>query len=239
MGCGGRRPVGLTRPTGYLAGVFWQRLMKVGHRMVVTFKSIMDAMGADPEFAKRLAAHTPQPDDPKTSAEIANLCQFIGTYIVVFQDIEAKLDQIISLAIGLERWHVSQNVLSFLSHVQKIEFVQNTLQSSALADGDPIYAEWLAHFDKLVQQLKEEATRRNKIVHSLYLFDFMDIGEPPIRSKKRRKRGEVGLDQEPMDAAFIASVTSHVAELVFDLGMALVQLRHWSDKLATARRTAT
>lgn len=206
--------------------------------MVVTFKSIMEAMEADSEFAKRLAAHTPQPQDPKISAEIASLCQFIGTYVVVFQDIESKLDQIIALAIGLERWHVSQGVLSFLSHAQKIELVLSTLQSSALADGDPIHAEWLASFEKLIQRLKEEATRRNKIVHSLYLFDFMDIGGPPIRSKKRRKRGEVGLDQEPIDPAFIASATSRVAELVFDLGMALVQLRHWSDKIAAAGRTA-
>jgi hypothetical protein len=203
--------------------------------MVVTFKSLLAAMQADPEFAKRLAMPPPPDDNPVATGEVKRLFQFIGAYVVAFQDIEAKLDQIIALAIGLDRWHISNAVVALLSNAQKIDLVQGIVQSSAIADGDPFRIDWLASFDKVTKRLKEEATRRNKIVHSLYIFDFMEIGAPPIRSKRKRKRGEVDLDQEPIDTEFIASATQQVAELSFDLGMALTQLRHWYDKLASSQ----
>ncbi|MGY8678308.1 hypothetical protein Q2941_10865 [Bradyrhizobium sp. UFLA05-153] len=41
--------------------------------------------------------------EQKEKAEIERLFQFIGTYVVVFQDAESKLEQIIQLAIGLDR----------------------------------------------------------------------------------------------------------------------------------------
>jgi hypothetical protein len=202
--------------------------------MAVTFKSLLAAMEADPDFAKRLVAQPdPLDDNPAATEEMTRLFRFIGTYVVGFQDIEAKLDQIIALAIGLDRWHISHAVISYLSHAQKIDLIQNIVQSSAIADEDPFRTDWLASFEKLFQRLKQEATRRNKIVHSLYIFDFLEIGAPPIRSKRKRRRVE--LDQEAIDTAFIASATQQVAELSFDFGVALTQLRHWSEKLATAR----
>ncbi|MGY8665401.1 hypothetical protein Q3C01_23975 [Bradyrhizobium sp. UFLA05-109] len=74
---------------------------------------------------KNPSAEPPALDEKeqKEKAEIERLFQFIGTYVVVFQDAESKLNQIIQLAIGLDRWHVSHGVIRTLSNSQKIDLV--------------------------------------------------------------------------------------------------------------------
>ena len=200
--------------------------------MVVTFKKIMAAIEADPEFAKNFAARSSASDDDQESAaEIARLFQFVGRYVVLFQDIEGKLDQIILLAIGHKRWHVGQGVLLFLSNAQKIDLIHTIVKSSEIANGDPFRVDWLASFEEVIRRLKTEAARRNRIVHSLYIFDFMKIEAPQIRSKRKLKKGDVDFEQEDIDEKFIAMSISEVAELSFDIGMALTQLIHWSELL--------
>ncbi|UPJ59481.1 hypothetical protein [Bradyrhizobium sp. 192] len=109
--------------------------------------------------------------------------------------------------------------------------MQSIVHSSEIADGSPVQEEWVTSFDEVMQRLRAEVTRRNKIVHSLYIFDFMKIGYPPLRSKRTRKKTGASFDQEHVDAAYISKATSDVAILSFDAGMALVQLRHWYEKL--------
>jgi hypothetical protein len=125
--------------------------------------------------------------------------------------------------------------LAHLSNSQKIEIVQSVVHTSAIASGGKIQREWLRSFDEVIQRLRTEAMRRNRIVHSLYLFDFMEVGGPALRSKRRRTKGEIGLDQEWVGATYIGRATSEVNELSFDLGMALAQLRHWSELLGQTR----
>ncbi len=203
--------------------------------MVVTWKKLMAAIERDPAFKERAAApELPAAEDSSAKAEVVQLFQFIGAYVVVFQDIEAKLDQIIQLAIGLERWHVSHGVVALLSNGQKIDLAQSIVHSSAVASGATFQKDWVKSFDEVIQRLKAEGSRRNKIVHSLYLFDFMQAGGPALRSKRKRARGEIELDQEWVDAAYISRATGEIHELSFDLGMALTQLRHWSEMLGRA-----
>jgi hypothetical protein len=84
--------------------------------VVVTFKKLMAAMAADPEFAKQSKAPPSEsPVDPKSAAEAKSFFGFIGTYVVLFQEIEAKLDQIITMALGRERSHIGEYVASILS----------------------------------------------------------------------------------------------------------------------------
>jgi hypothetical protein len=206
--------------------------------MVVTWKKMMAAIERDPAFKDRLAnPESLTPQEAKAKTETERLFQFIGAYIVVFQDIEAKLDQIIQLAIGLERWHVSHGVIAHLSNSQKIDLVHSIVHASAIASGNTFERDWISSFDEIIYRLKGEAARHNKIVHSLYIFDFMEVGGPPLRSKSKRKRGkgEINLDQEWVDAAYISQATSEVFELSFDFGMALTQLRHWTDQLGRMR----
>ena len=167
----------------------------------------------------------------KDKAEIERLFQFIGSYVVVFQDVESKLDQIIQLAIGHDRWHVSHGVTALLSNSQKIDLVQSVVHSSAIRDGTQPREVWVESFDQIIQRLRAEATRRNKIVHSLYIFDFMKVGQPPLRSKRTRRKSGISFDRENVDTAYISMATAEVAALSFDIGMVLVQLRHWSEEL--------
>ncbi len=200
--------------------------------MVVTWKSLMAAIEQDPELRARAAERPAEnQDDPKEQAEIKRLFHFIGSYVVVFQDIDSKLDQIIQLAIGQDRWHVSHSVITLLSHSQKIDLVRAVVHSSQIADGTEHRQRWIESFDEVIKRVRAEASRRNKIVHSLYIFDFMTIGAPPLRSKRKRKSDAMSFDQQDVDASFISNATSDVAELSFDIGMALVQLRHWSEQL--------
>jgi hypothetical protein len=200
--------------------------------MVVTWKSLVDAIERDPEFKRKLEeGSTADEIDAKEKAEVERLFQFIGAYVVVFQDIESKLDQIIQLAIGLDRQHVGHGVIALLSNSQKIDLVQSIVHSSDIADESPPQEEWIDSFDEVMQRARAEATRRNKIVHSVYLFDFMKIGYPPLRSKRARKKNGPSFDQEHVDAAYLNKATTEVAALSFDVGMVLVQLRNWYEKL--------
>ena len=197
-----------------------------GNLVVVTFKNLMAAIAADREFAARLSAKPSESsEDLKNATDARKLFEFIGTYVVIFQDIEAKLDQV-------EQSHIGEYIISTLSNSQKVDFVQAIIKSSAIANGDPFRTEWLASFYELVQRLRVEGTRRNSIVHSVYILDFMEIGAPPLRSKRKRKRAAPGFDQEEIDAQFITRAISEIAELSFDVGMAFTQLVHWSEPLA-------
>jgi hypothetical protein len=200
--------------------------------MIVTWKSLVAAIEKNPEVQNAVAE---QPvldeEEQKEKAGIERLFQFIGMYVVVFQDVESKLDQIIQLAIGLDRRHVSHGVIALLSNSQKIDLVQSIVRSSEIADGSPVQEAWVTSFDEVMQRLRAEATRRNKIVHSLYILDFMKIGQPPVRSKRTRKKSGTSFDQEHVDAVYIDKATSDVAGLSFDVGMVLVQPRHWYEKL--------
>jgi hypothetical protein len=200
--------------------------------VVVTFKKLMAAIAADPELAKQAKAQPAESaEDPKSAAEVKRFFQFIGTYVVLFQEIESKLDQIITMAVGQDRSHIGGYVVSILLHSQKIDFVQAIVKSSAIPNGDPFRAEWLTSFDELIQRLRAEATRRNSIVHSVYILELMEIGGSPLRSKRKRKRGTLDFDQEEIDAEFITRAISELTELSFDVGMAFVQLVHWSELL--------
>ncbi|MGJ4890157.1 hypothetical protein ACQR1Y_18290 [Bradyrhizobium sp. HKCCYLRH3099] len=198
--------------------------------MVVTWRGLVTAIEQDPEL-KGAFTGPPVRDEKMEKAEIERLFQFIGAYVVAFQDVESKLDQIIQLAIGLDRPHVSHCVIRTLSNSQKTDLIQSVVHSSEVADGSPSQRAWLASFDEVLKRLRAEASRRNKIVHSMYIFDFMEIGCAPLRSKRTRKVGELSFDQEQVDASYINEATTEVVELSFDAGMLLVQLRHWDEKL--------
>lgn len=66
----------------------------------------------------------------------------------------------------------------------------------------------------------------------------MKIGQPPLQSKRTRRKSGTSFDQESVDAAYISRATSEVAELSFDIGMVLVQLRHWYEELGRGSRQA-
>jgi hypothetical protein len=135
--------------------------------------------------------------------------------------------------IGLDRWHVGTKVVARLSVSDKIDLLSSILFSSRLASGSDMQQKWLASFQEIVAELKSENARRNKLVHSLYLFDFIEIGHPVMRSKRTRRSGSKELDQEYIDENYAAEAAEKVAELCFDVGMVRRQLIAWENDAVT------
>jgi hypothetical protein len=105
-------------------------------RSMVTFK---DLVADNPKFEKERKESLQKLKETAKSISEAELLQafygFIGYYISAFQGIEAKLDQIILLSVGEERWHIGQSLISRISNREKIELLNTIVNSSAISDG--------------------------------------------------------------------------------------------------------
>jgi hypothetical protein len=177
---------------------------------------------------------TTRNDDSIPNEKYEQLFQFIGKYVVFFQNIEAEIDQTLLLLIGHERWHLGTKIVARLSISDKIDLLHSTVVSSELAVGTELQKAWVASFEEMMNELKSENARRNKIVHSLYLFDSLGIGLPVLRSKRTKRHDQRELDQEYIDDKLMKEAVGKVAELSFDIGMNRRQLIAW-DKSAVTR----
>ena len=110
---------------------------------------------------------------------------FIGRYLLIFQYIEDKIDQMLLLGADLNRRHVGNSFLAAMSYRQKVEALSGIVHTSKIAQGNETQAKWVKSFGRLVKRWQDEGTRRNGIVHSLHLFDFVRIGAPVLRNSMR------------------------------------------------------
>ena len=156
---------------------------------------------------------------------------FLGKYVSTFQYIKGKLDQILQLAIGQERFHVSHSILTKLSNRDKIDVIQSIVSSSKIASKN---TEWINNFNRLINRLREEGSRRNKILHSQIIFYFVEIGAPPLRSKGKTTKKGFSFDQEYLDQSSTDSILKEIATLSLDIGFAYKQFVHWHDDLNTS-----
>lgn len=189
--------------------------------------------------AKRDALAHGRQESKKDGVSIPNekyerLFQFIGKYVVFFQDIESEIDQTLLLLVGHERWHLGTKIAARLSVSDKIDLLHSTVASSELAAGTELQKSWVVSFEEVMNELKSENARRNRIVHSLYLFEPLRIGFPVLRSKRTKRHDERELDQEHIDEKLMKEAVGRVAELSFDIGMIRRQLTAW-DKSAVTR----
>ena len=86
---------------------------------------------------------------------------------------------------------------------------------------------WTEDFAALLERLRQEGRRRNGIVHSQYLFDFVEAGMPPLRSDRRIKDGVVGFEREELDSERTEAIFKELAMLAVELSQARMQLIHW------------
>jgi hypothetical protein len=208
---------------------------------MVRIKELLKAVTDNPDFQKRMAAQPVKNETAEEKAEreeLDRLYRFIGLYVIIFQQVEAELDQIILLVVGQDRWHVGQSIVTLLSNSAKIDLIQSIVKSSALSSGSEAQQEWLKSFDHVLQELRSEGAQRNKIVHSIYLFDFMKVGAPPLQSKRRKKKGELDFEQAFIDADHASKAVGRISELAFDVGMLRTQLIHWHDDVSKSKFAA-
>jgi hypothetical protein len=155
------------------------------------------------------------------------LYTFLGLYLAGFQAIEGKLDQIILLAEGHDQWAATQARLATMKNAEKISEVE-----AAVHRGDRFAAardneQWLKLFDEVVTRLTAERQRRNSTMHSQYLLEGVEDGLAALRSRRRRENGEVRFDGEALTRDRMDAILSEVAQLLWDVGQAHIQLIHW------------
>lgn len=161
-----------------------------------------------------------------TDADTDALFATIGRYVILFQWIEGVLDQILLLAWGHENWTQSQARLAKMRNFDKTAAVRDVVFNSP--DFARVHArpEWCSEFDALIQRLNDERGRRNGLVHSQYLFEFVEIGGPPMRSDRKRAEGETVFVREDLTKDAQEALLKNLAQLAMDVGFAHVQLVH-------------
>jgi hypothetical protein len=162
-----------------------------------------------------------------TDDETDRFFRFLGQYVAIFQWIEAQLDQIILLAHGHENWSNTHAKLANLRNAQKIADVKKVVTGLGPFERSKEHTDWCAHFANLIVRLRQEGRRRNDIVHSQYLFDFVEAGMPPLRSVRRKENGKVVFEQEFFDLKRMDIILEGLATLAFEVSQARIQLVHW------------
>jgi hypothetical protein len=163
-----------------------------------------------------------------TDADTEALFATIGRYVVIFQWAEAKLDQILLLGWGQEAWTSGQAKLAGMTNFEKVKATEElVLNSPDFAKIRTHHPEWCTEFESLIKRLHIERARRNSLVHSQYLFEFVDSGlGAPLRSNRRKQDGKSTFDQEHLTKAAQEKLLSDLGQLAMDVNFAYVQLIH-------------
>ncbi|TNB48207.1 hypothetical protein FF124_07675 [Martelella lutilitoris] len=143
----------------------------------------------------------------------------VGTYVIVFQAVESKIEEIIQIWCGLDKFERTKRKLARLTTAEKISklsmlFLKTPENRRALErEGYPTY------FADLVARLEQARLDRNRLVHSHYLFDFMRFGGPIIQADHRK--GPVSFSEEEQQR-----LTTSISQLYIEVGRAHRQAIH-------------
>jgi hypothetical protein len=171
-------------------------------------------------------AQTPISASSWTDSDTEAMFAAVGKYLIIFQWIEGKLDQILLLGWGYENWIASQAKLAKMSNFEKVNTVRELVFSSP--DFARVYTrpDWCADFERLIGRLHDERSRRNSIVHSQYLFEFTDIGLPPLRSLRIKRDGSTAFDQQDLTRSVQIAMMNEISQLAMDINFLHIQLIH-------------
>jgi len=165
-----------------------------------------------------MTSATVDPDD--------ELFATIGRYVIVFQWLEGKVDQCLQLLWGYDNWRESQARLAAMSNQQKVDALLEAFRTAPSNARGRTRPDWVAAIETLIERLHEMRRRRNGLFHAQYLFDFQPLGQPVLRSHRRRKAGEVYFDQEGLSKDAQDKLLQHLAHLCMDMNLAHTQLIH-------------
>jgi hypothetical protein len=85
---------------------------------------------------------------------------------------------------------------------------------------------WCEQFKQTTQRLHDERQRRNALTHSQYLFDFVEIGYPPLRSFRTKQPGDQLFSQEYLSKDVQIEFLSRLVELAVEVNFLHIQLVH-------------
>lgn len=157
------------------------------------------------------------------------LVKAIGKYIILFQQLEAKIDTIF-LLFSRDSFSFGQIIRSQLSNREKIEAISTYVNENISSHKDEFSIDWLKGFNDLIGRIKSISERRNKIVHSTYLYDFLNIGHPIMISNKKLKRSELKFDNEDFNPKDFDEYIYSISSAYYEMNFIHVQLIHWIDR---------
>lgn len=164
-------------------------------------------------------------NDSESDVEAGRIYRFIGEYVVIFQWLEAKVEEVILLGRGHQHWKDTASWLAKNTNAQKVDcFIE------LVTAPEPFQPQAIEGFQSrlkvLGDRLHGERHRRNSVLHSKFLFDFLAIGQPVLRTNARRKDGQIVYENEDLSTDTCDQIMTDIAKLAFELNMVCVQLVH-------------
>lgn len=162
-------------------------------------------------------------EDPNAVREAERFVRFVGEYVISFQWIEVKIDEIFLLLGGYEKRQQTFVWLARQTNERKIDAFRDAIFSGQYFSQFP-EVDWKPHVQSVVDRLHGERKRRNGILHAQFLFDFLAIGAPVVRTHVRREQGDVIFDSEDLSPERCSQIMDDLDSLGFDLGMVFLHL---------------
>lgn len=85
--------------------------------------------------------------------------------------------------------------------------------------------DWITRVDNVVERLHDERRRRNGILHAQFMFDFLAIGAPVVRTHIKDQDAAPLFDQEQLSSERCDDIMVEIGRLAFDFGLLIASLR--------------
>jgi hypothetical protein len=163
-----------------------------------------------------------------TEADAEELFTTLGRYWIIFQWIEARLDQILLLGRGQQNWKRTQKKLAGMTNSDKIEAVEALVLRASDFARVHTRPTWVEQFKSVIQALHEERNHRNSLIHSQILFEFADMGlEAPLLSTRKKNGNETEMfERQWLSKEFQHQLLMRLSKLAWDVNHMHIQLIH-------------
>lgn len=143
----------------------------------------------------------------------------IGRYVLGFQALENIIEQSLDLLWGLDKHYENSRRLAVMTNQQKVDAWLNEFRKNPLNARGRSRSDWVERFEQLVVRLHLERQRRNSILHSQYLYDFIKIGYPVLQIDRRGRNIDWNDKRQE-------ELLGQLATLLVDAGHARIQILH-------------
>ena len=158
-------------------------------------------------------------DEKREEAVVERLLATIGRYALAFQSLESIVEECLHLLWGHDHFEENHVRLARMTNQQKVDALLQEFRENPMNARGRSRPEWVARFEGLIARLHAERQKRNSILHSQYLYDFVRIGHPVMQIDRRGANTD-WTDERQDD------LLRTLAVLVFDTGQARIQLVH-------------
>jgi hypothetical protein len=138
--------------------------------------------------------------------------------------LDTTVEEIIRLGYGFSNRTKTNIELTRMSNERKVTHLAELMNSSAYFERLRTLSGWKERTDHLVDLLHKQRHRRNALLHSNYLFEFIGLDLPVLRSDHVKFEGKASLEQEFLSAPRLRLELSQLANFCFVVGQYKVQV---------------